>query len=198
MADLEDLTLTVIFRLMSISGKLFREKAERINDPELMASKITDFVYQEELRAIRTRLKEQPIDNSESELKRPPISQPIADGITTIKSEIARECFEACLEKLPAHIKPVFRSYYTDAALSPRELVAMRKRLANQVAGLTQAQGQGQTSEQQIRTLNNLQSKVNKWRRNHIDECVRECVAAKESQHASLNYLMEQSPGEPY
>jgi hypothetical protein len=198
MADLEDLTLTVVFRLMYISGKLFRAKAERINDLELMANRITDFVYQEELKAIRSRLKEQPIDHSESEPTTPPISQPIGDRIQMIKSEIARDCFEACLERLPASIKDVFRSYYTDESLSPRDLVAMRKRLANEVAGLTPAQAKAQTPEQQFRTLNNLQSKVNKWRKSDIDQCVRDCAEAKESQHPSLNYLSEQSPGVIY
>jgi hypothetical protein len=192
-ADLEDLTLAVIFRLMSINSKSLKEKGERIRDLESMVNKIADFVYKEELRAIRKRLNEQPIDKNDSESKTLSIAQrKIDDEIQTIKNEIVRKCYEACVEKLPAESKALLRAYYPNVILTPKELVVMRKRLANEAAGLTQAQAQSQTPRQEARTLNNLQSKVNKLRKRLIEECVRECVAAKEARHLRLNYLKQQ------
>jgi hypothetical protein len=191
-ADLEDLTLTVIFRLISINDKSLREKGERIRDLELMANKIADFVYREELRVIRKRSNEQPIDKNDFNSKSLLIPQLVDDEIQATKKEIIRKCYEACIEKLPAESKALFQAYYPNDVLTPKELVARRKRLANEVAGLTEAQAQTQTPRQEARTLNNLQSKVNKLRKRHIEECVRECVEAKASRHPRLNYLNEQ------
>lgn len=190
--ELEDLILTVILRLLSISSKSLNKKGERIRNPELMSSRIADFVYQEELRAIRKRLNETPIDEDDSEGKAPPIGQAIDGEIQAIENEIMRKCYAQCLGDLPAHIAAVFRAYYPDAVLDAGELVAVRKRLANEEAGLTEAQAQSQTPEQQARTLNNLQSKVNKWRKTHVEECVKKCVEECESRHPRLNYLREQ------
>jgi hypothetical protein len=182
----------VIFRLISINSKSLKEKGEKIRDLELMANKITDFVYREELRIIRKHLDERPIDNNDSESKTLLVSQPIDDEIQTIKSELLRKCYETCVERLPAHNKEVFLTYYPDTRLAPGELIARRKRLANEVAGLTQAQAQRQTPEQAERTLNNLQSKVNKWRKSYIEECVKKCIEAEVSRHPRLNYLNQQ------
>jgi ribosomal protein L30/L7E len=190
--DLEDLISTVILRLVSINSKSLKEKGERIRDLESMVNKITDYVYREELRAIRKRLKEQLIDENDPENKTPSLPQPIDDEIQTIRSEIIKRCYEDCVERLPAKIKDVFRAYYPKTRLDPKELVATRRRLATEVAGMTLAQSQRLTPEQAERTLNNLQSKVNKWRRSHIEECVKKCVEAKESQHPRLNYLNQQ------
>jgi hypothetical protein len=191
MADLDDLVLTVVLRLISINGKLLT-KAEKINDLELMTNKIADLVYREKLRELRIRLRDQPLDDDDSEHKAPPLAQPVQDEIRAIKDEIVKGCYDSCVEKLPDRVKPVFRAYYTDTALEPKQLIAERKRLANEVAGITDAEARRLTPEQELRTLNNLQSKVNKWRKNLIEDCVTRCVAAQESRHSRLNYLGQQ------
>jgi hypothetical protein len=192
MADLDDLVLTVVLRLISINGKMLTRKAEKINDLELMANKIADLVYREELRALRLRLRDQPLDEDNSEHKAPPLAQQVHDEIRAIRKEIIKNCYDSCVAKLPAQIKSVFRAYYPDAALEPQELIAERKRLANEVAGITEAEARNRTPEQELRTLNNLQSKVNKWRKSLIEDCVTRCVAAQESRHSRLNYLNQQ------
>lgn len=101
-------------------------------------------------------------------------------------------CYDSCVEKLPAQVKTVFRAYYTDVVLEPQQLIAERKRLAKEVAGITEAEARNLTPEQELRTLNNLQSKVNKWRKNLIEDCVTRCVAVQESRHWRLNYLSQQ------
>jgi chorismate mutase len=191
LGDLEDLILTVIFRLISINSKLLK-KGERIQDLELMANRIADFVYQEELRAIRKRLDEPPLNENDPESKTPPIPQRVDDEIQAIKGEITRKCYEICVERLPADNRRIFQDYYPNVALDPKQLVARRKRLANEVAGLTPAQAERQTPEQEERTLNNLQSKVNKWRKTYIEQCVKKCIEAEASRHPRLNYLNQQ------
>lgn len=192
LADLEDLMLSVILRLMYINLRWVRETGQGIRDPELMLNKIAGFVYKEELKAIRKRLNEQPIKEDDSVGRTPQIPQPINGEIQALRNQIRRKCYAACVEKLPARIKAVFRAYYPNVSLSPEELVAVRRRLADEVAELTQAQALSRTPEQEARTLNNLQSKINKWRKSHIEECVRKCVEAKQSRHTRLNYLDEQ------
>lgn len=192
MTDLDDLVLTVVLRLISINGKMIMRKAEKINDLELMANKIADLVYREELRALRTRLRDQPLEEDNSERKALPLAQQVHDEIRAIREEIMKSCYDSCVEKLPAQTKAVFRAYYTDARLEPKELIAARKRLANEVAGITEAEARDFTPEQELRTLNNLQSKVNKWRKNLIEDCVTRCVAIQESRHSRLNYLSQQ------
>jgi len=191
-ADLDDLVLTVILRLISINGKILKRGQERINDLELMANKITDLVYREELRALRTRLRHQPLDDDNSETTGPPLAQRVNDEIRAIREEIMKGCYDSCVEKLPAQVKTVFRAYYTDVVLEPQQLIAERKRLAKEVAGITEAEARNLTPEQELRTLNNLQSKVNKWRKNLIEDCVTRCVAVQESRHSRLNYLSQQ------
>jgi len=191
-ADLDDLVLTVILRLISINGKILKNGQERINDLELMANKITDLVYREELRALRNRLRHQPLDEDNAEAKGLPLPQQVHDEIRAIREELMKSCYDSCVEKLPAQVKTVFRAYYTDAALEPQQLIAERKRLAKEVAGITEAEGRNLTPEQELRTLNNLQSKVNKWRKSLIEDCVTRCVAVQESRHARLNYLSQQ------
>ena len=192
MADLDDLVLTVVLRLISINSKLLKKKAEKINDLELMANKIADLVYREELRALRRRLREQPLDDDNSEHKAPSLVEPVDAEIRAINEEIMRRCYHSCVEKLPARIKAVFRAYYTDATLEPKELIAERKRLAKEVAGITERERQNLTPQQELRILNNLQAKVNKWRRNLIEKCVKKCVTAQASRHSRLNYLSHQ------
>ena len=171
--DLEDLTLTVIFRLMSFNSKTLKEKDGRIRNLEWVVSKIACFVYKEELKAIRKRLDEQSLDEDASAGKALQIAQPVNDEIQAIQNQIMRECYADCVEKLPAKNRAVFLKYYPDDPLPPGELVAVRQRLANEVAELTEAQAQSQTKEQQVRTLNNLQSKVNKWRKSRVGHEVR-------------------------
>lgn len=192
MADIDDLVLTVVLRLISINSRLLRTKSERINDLESMANKISDLVYREELRALRARLREQPLDDDDSEYQAPPLVQQVDAEIRAIKEEIMKGCYQSCVDKLPARIKAVFRAYYTDAALEPKELVAERKRLANEVAGLTEPEVERLTPQQEVRILNNLQSKVNKWRKNVVEECVKKCVTAQESRNSRLAYLSQQ------
>lgn len=192
-ADLDDLVLTVVLRLIKINSKLLKKKAERINDLELMINKIADLVYREELRTLRARLKEQPLDEEDdSKRKTHPLTQRVDNEIRAIQKEIMKRCYDSCVETLPVRIKTVFRAYYTDLALEPKELIIERKRLANKEAGITEAEAQRLTPKQELRTLNNLQRKVNKWRKSHIEECVKRCVAAHESRHSRLNYLSEQ------
>lgn len=192
LADLEDLTLSVILRLMDVNLRWVKETGRGIRDLELVLNRVAGFVYKEELKAIRKSLNAQPIEGDDSAGRTPQIPQPINDEIQALQNQIRRECYAACVEKLPARIRAVFRAYYPNVSLSTEELVAARRRLADEVAGLTQAQARSRTPEQEARTLNNLQSKVNKWRKSHVEECVRECVEAKQSRHARLNYLAEQ------
>jgi chorismate mutase len=119
--------------------------------------------------------------------------QQVDAEIRAIKDEIMKRCYHTCVEKLPTRIKAVFRAYYTDLVLEPRELIAERKRLANEVAGITELEAQSLTPEQELRILNNLQSKVNKWRKSLIEDCVKKCVAEQESRHSRLNYLSQQA-----
>lgn len=193
MADLDDLVLTVVLRLISINSKLIKQKAEKINDLELMVNKISDLVYREELRALRTHLREQPLAEDDSEYDAPPLVQQVDAEIRAIKEEIMKGCYDSCVEKLPARIKAVFRAYYTDVVLEPKELIAERKRLANEVAGITEPEAKSLTPQQELRILNNLQSKVNKWRKSFIEDCVKRCVTAQESRHSRLNYLSQQA-----
>ena len=192
MADLDDLVLTVILRLISINSRLLKRNGAPINDLELMVNKISNLVYREELRALRKRLRELPLDEDDSEFKTPQLVQQVDAEIMAIKKEIMKGCYHSCVEKLPDRIKAVFRTYYTDAVLEPKELIVHRKRLANDVAGLTEAEAQQLTPQQELRILNNLQSKVNKWRKIHIEECVQKCVTTHESRHSRLNYLIQQ------
>ena len=192
MSNLDDLVLTVVFRLISINGKLVTRKAEKINDLELMANKVADLVYREELRAVRKRLRDRPLEEDDAERSGPVLAQQVHDEIRAIRAEIMKRCYDSCVENLPARIKSVFRAYYTDVVLEPQELIAERKRLAKQVAGITETEGQNLTPEQELRTLNNLQSKINKWRRSRVEDCVTECVATHESSHSRLNYLLQQ------
>jgi hypothetical protein len=187
--DLEYLVLTVILRLISINSKSLMVKGERIRDLEAMVNKITDLVYREELKSIRKRLVEQPIDESNPASNTPPIPQSIDDEIQAIKKEIIQDCYDACVDNLSDSKKAIFRAYYRNDISDSKELIAARKRLANEVAGLTPAQSQSQTPKQEIRILNNLQSQVNKWRKSTIEDCVKKCVEVKISQHQRLNYL---------
>lgn len=190
--NLEDLVLTVIFRLISINSKSLAEKGERIRNPELMAYKITELVYLEELRDIRKRLKERPIDDNGSEKKPLQIPQPTGDEVQAIMNDIVRECYTASLNRLPSESRDLFLAYYPNVKLDSQELVSRRKRLANEEAGMTQRQVQSRTPEQEDRILNNLQSKVNKLRKIHVEEFVKKCVEAKRSRHTRLHYLSQQ------
>lgn len=192
MDNLDDLVLTVVLRLISVNGKLLTRKAEKINDLELMANKIADLVYREELRSLRARLRDQPLDDTDTERSAPALAQQVHDEIRAIRAEIMKSCYDSCVDRLPARIKSVFRAYYTDVVLEPKELIAERKRLAKQEAGMTEAEARQLTPAQEVRTLNNLQSKVNKWRRSLVEMCVTKCVAAQESTHSRLNYLVQQ------
>lgn len=189
--NLEDLVQTVILRLVAINSKSLAEKKEAIRNPELMAYKITELVYLEELRQIRKRLTELAIDDESPEKKALPLSQPASDEIEAIIKEIIQECYDACVESLPVESKDLFLAYYPNIILDPKELVARRKQLAQEEAEMTPAQAQGRTPEQEARTINNLQSKVNKLRKSHVEECVRKCVEAKQSRHVRLNYLSQ-------
>jgi len=146
LADLDDLVLTVVLRLININSKMLKTKGERINDLESMANKITDLVYREELRALRSRLKEQPLDEEDdSKHKSHPLAQRVDNEIRAIKKEIMKSCYDSCVETLPVRIKTVFRAYYTDLTLEPQELITERKRLANKEAGITEAEAQSLT-----------------------------------------------------
>jgi hypothetical protein len=190
--DLEDLTLSVIFRLMYINGRAIKEKGEKIRDLESMVRKIADFVYKEKLKAIRKRLNDQPIEENDSAGRALTMRQRIDDEIQAIQDQIRRDCYAACVEKLPNRIKDVFRAYYPNASLSPGELIALRRRLADEAAKPTQAQARKQPPEAEARRLNNLQRKVHKWRKGYVEGCVRKCVEEKQSRHSCLNYLNEQ------
>jgi len=190
--DLEDLILTVIFRLISVNNKSITEKGERIRNPELMAYKITELVYLEELREIRKRLQDRPIDDNGSDKKTLQIPQPTGDEIQAIMNDIVQECYNACLKRLPSDSRNLFLSYYPNIKLDSKELVARRKQLANEEANMTQTRAQNQTPEQEDRIINNLQSKVNKLRKIHVEEFVKKCVEAKGSWHTRLNYLSQQ------
>jgi DNA-directed RNA polymerase specialized sigma24 family protein len=189
--DLEDLTSITVLRLISINEKSLKQKGERIRDPESLANRITDYVYREWLKAIRKRLGEEFIDENDPEKKSQTIAQPLVNEIQAIRLEIIQKCYDDCVEGLPDEKKAVFRAYYPNAKLTPSELVVARKRLANKVVGITQTQAQSLTPEQAKRVLNNLQSKVNKWRKDQIEGCLKECVEAEEADHPRLNYLSQ-------
>jgi hypothetical protein len=190
--NLEDLILTVIFRLISINSRSLLEKGERIRDLPAMVNRITDFVYYEELRAIRKRLGDQPVDGNDSENTFPPIPQPVDNEIQAIKNEMILQCYEACMKRLSADNKAVFRAYYPAVILDPKTLAARRKRLASEEAGMMQEQSGSRTPEEEGRILNNLQSKVNKLRKTHVEDCVKACVESNAAQDPRLNYLEEQ------
>jgi hypothetical protein len=86
----------------------------------------------------------------------------------------------------------VFRAYYPDGSLSPGELIALRRRLADEVAKATRARTQKQPPKREDRTLNNLQRKIHAWRKKYIEECVSKCAEDKQSRHSQLNYLEQQ------
>lgn len=190
--ELDYLTSNVVFRLISFNGWSHRERGEGIRDVELMARRMAGFVYKEELGRIRRRLPEQTVDDGERKDNHPWLRQPVDDEYRSVESEILKKCYEDCLERLPARRKAIFRAYYPDVGLDPSELNAARMRLANEEAGVTPEQARQQTAQQAGRILNNLQSKLNKWRKRHVEQCVKKCVEAKQARHPALSFLKQQ------
>lgn len=190
--DLEDLIQAVFYRLASVNSESLTKTGEEIRNPELMAYRITGFVFREKMKEIRKRLKEQSIDDDDSEKKPIQLRQSTSHQVQAIIEEIIQECYDACLESLRTGIRDIFQSYYPKIQLEAKELVARRRRLAIEKAGLTEAQAQSQTPEQEHRIINNLQKNVHTLRGRHVEDCVRECVEAKKSRHMRLNYLSQQ------
>jgi DNA-directed RNA polymerase specialized sigma24 family protein len=190
--SLEDLVQIVLFRLASINDRLLRESGEPVRDPELMAYKITERVYSEELKKLQRRLNELPIDAPRPGQGPLPLPQPASSGVQAAIAEIIQDCYDACLEKMSAEARRLFLAYYPDTGLDPQELTARRKRLAFEEAGLTQAQAQRLTPAEEGRIVNNLQSKVNKLRKGHVEDCVRECTEAQKARDTRLSYLAQQ------
>jgi hypothetical protein len=187
--NVEDHVETVISRLAYFNCNSIKVKGEKVRNPESVSYKIADMFYLEEMRRIRKYLDEQPIDGGRPGGRPLPLPQPTDVEIESIVNEIIQECYDACVEGIPTEARKVFLAYYPNSTLEPRELAARRRQLANEHAGMTRAQAQALTSEQEDRKNNNLQSKVNKLRKDHVEECVRKCVEDKTAQHVRLNSL---------
>lgn len=185
----EDLVEAVIFRLACINSKSLREKGEMIRDPELMSYKIAELVYREERRKITSRLGDLPLD-VHGEGMPLVLPQPAAAEAESILNEIIQACYDACVDILPAEARKVFTDYYPKVKLDPQELKARRRRLAYEQAGVGQTQSL--TPEEEDRIINNLQSKVNKLKKNEIEKCVVSCTEDKSSRHMRLNFLSQQ------
>jgi hypothetical protein len=186
----EDLVEAVIFRLAGINRKSLQEKGEMIRDPELMSYKIAELVYREERRKITSRLGDLPIDDDHREGRPLALPQPVTAEAESIVNEIIQECYDACVDKLPVEARQVFTAYYPKVKLDPQELKARRRRLANEQAGVGQTQSL--TPEEEYRIINNLQSKVNKLKKNEVEKCVVSCTEDKSSRHVRLNFLSQQ------
>ena len=187
---IEDLVGDVISRLARVNGKSFKKTGEMIRDPELMSYKIAELIYREERRKLWARLGDLPIDDARRDGRPLVLPQPAAAEAESIMNEIMQECYDACVDRLPAEAREVFMDYYPDVTLDPRELKARRRRLANEQAGVTQTRDL--TPEEEYRVMNNLQSKVNKMKKNQVEECVRGCTEDKSSRHVRLNSLSQQ------
>lgn len=193
MSDIDDLISTVIFRLASINGKLQR-KGEQIRDLDLMLKKIVVFVHREELR--RLRWPSAPLGAGGSDASDPlPLPQPVDDEVSAAERQIWHDCYVECLDGLPEKIKTLFLRYYPDLHVEPKELGALRRRLAGEEAGDEEEDGKRRSQEPSGRELNNLQSKVNKWRSGRLEDCMRRCAAVRRSRHVELEYLRQQRGG---
>lgn len=187
---IEDLVEDVISRLARVNGKSLRKTGEMIKDPELMSYKIAELIYREERRRLSARLGDLPIDDVRRDGRPLVLPQPAAAEADSIMNEIMQECYDACVDRLPAEAREVFMDYYPDVTLDPHELKVRRRRLANEQAGVTQTQGL--TPEEEYRVMNNLQSKVNKLKKNQVKQCVISCTEDKSSRHVRLNALSRQ------
>ena len=183
--DLEDLIELVISRYTSFNRRSPKTLDQKVADFEKTLKGITRRVYLEELRKLRRYPQPITIPCTSHELPQPQDNQ-----MRGIMSEIRLECYYKCLKNLPQRIGKLFMRYYPNHRVAPQALAAMRLELADEESG--QDRGPTRTPEQQYRSLNNLQSKLHKWRTNELAECVRRCVEETAARNIELNYLKQQ------
>jgi DNA-directed RNA polymerase specialized sigma24 family protein len=182
---IEDLIEEVVYRLARINSKSVEESGEMIRDPELMSYRIAELVFREERRKMDSRLTDQPIeDNKKGAFT---LTQPADADAESVLNEIVQECYDACVDKLPDDAGKVFRGYYPDVKLDPQELTARRKRLARELAGVSQTQHL--TPEEEDKIMSKLQVKVYRLKTNKVEGCVTSCTEDKSSRDVRLSLL---------
>jgi len=171
-ADLDDLIISVVARLIKVNGKLRRAGKEILNFYAMLENRI-HHVYHEELRRLSVSARMLDVDEMD-----------VASQTASIDREMEEReawalevnCYKRCLDELPEHVLNIFLEYYDMDGVPPAARADARRKIALRVAGIS---AEDATREEVANAKGNLDSMLSKWRRNTLTPCKDKCLKGK-------------------